>query len=66
MNQRIIQMITKKGFTNLFWADFKQAQKTNPQTTHIEIYEALEAEYTAEFQQRRYANFKSFRSRRDK
>lgn len=65
MNIRLIQMLTKQGFTNLFWNDLKKARKTNPKVTHEQIYEALEQEYQSEFKQRRYANFKSFRSRRD-
>jgi hypothetical protein len=59
-------MITKKGFTQLFWEDFKQLQNENNKITHAEVYEKLEIEYKSEFKQRRYSNFKSFRTRRDK
>ena len=65
MNARLIQMMTKKGFVALFWNDLKAMQKTNPKVTHEEVYEKMETEYQAEFKQRRYANFKSFRTRRD-
>lgn len=66
MSPRVIQMLSKQGYTNLFWSDLATARKTNPAITHREVYEAMEAEYTAETTQRRYASFESFKQRRDK
>jgi len=62
---RQIQMMTKTGFVDLFWSDLKALQKSSPAITHEQVYERMETEYTATFKQRRYANFKSFRVRRD-
>lgn len=65
LTDRIIQMMTKQGFVELFWKDFFNLQHKNRKITHQEVYERLEKEYLAATGQRRYANFKSFRVRRD-
>jgi hypothetical protein len=56
---RHIRMISRQGFIELFWEGLKDWQ------THEECYEALEREYKSAFGKRRYANFISFRRRRD-
>ena len=61
---RHIRMITKQGFIGLFWEELARARKVDDTVTHEQIYESLEAEYFAEFGQRRYSNFESFRSNR--
>lgn len=58
-------MLSKKGFVSLFWEDYARESRKNPNITHYDIYESLEKEYKKETGQRRYANFKSFRTRRD-
>jgi hypothetical protein len=58
-------MMTKTGFVSLFWDDLKTLQCKQPKITHAEVYERMEKEYSLAFNQRRYANFKSFRTRRD-
>jgi hypothetical protein len=63
---RYIQMLSKPGFTALFWDELKQQQHANPKITHAEVYELLEKEYQQATGQRRYANFSSFLRRRDK
>ena len=65
MNARIVQMLTKQGFTNIFWEELKLQQQKNPKITHQEVYEKLEQEYKSQTGQRRYASFRSFRNRRD-
>lgn len=65
MNHRAVQMLSKTGFTALFWTDLARARSGNPKITHQQVYEAMETEYKAEFNQRRYANFNSFLRRRD-
>lgn len=62
---RHIRMLTKKGFVELFWDEYKRLQRNNPTVTHEEVYNLLETEYQSATGQRRYANFKSFRARRD-
>lgn len=66
MNSRIIQMTTPKGFVSLFWTELKQARETDPNTTHEQVYEALETEYFKVVGIRRYSSFNSFRNCRDR
>lgn len=56
-----IQMLTRKGFTELFWKKFNSGNFKK----HEDAYEQLEIEYETEFGIRKYKNFKSFRRRRD-
>lgn len=66
ISPRHIRMMTKQGFISLFWEELAKSRKVDETTTHEQIYESLEREYYAEFNQRRYANFESFRSNRDR
>lgn len=65
LTDRQIQMLTKSGFVKIFWEDYAMLSNKNPSITHEQVYERLEKEYQAGTGQRRYANFKSFRTRRD-
>ena len=65
LTERQIQMLTKVGFIKLFWGDYSKLSKKDPTTTHEQVYELLEKEYMEGTGQRRYANFKSFRRKRD-
>jgi hypothetical protein len=65
LTDRQIQMLTKKGFVALFWKEYSEQMKKDPSVTHEQVYELLENEYQKGTGQRRYANFKSFRTRRD-
>lgn len=66
ISARSIRMLTKKGFSDLFWEDLKQLRKEDDSVTHEQVYELLESEYQREFGQRRYASFRSFRDNRDR
>lgn len=61
MTERIIRMIDKKGFCEVFW-ETVQSQKY---TTYEAAYEAVESEYKSVMGRRRYKNFQSFKRRRD-
>lgn len=63
---RHIRMMTKQGFTDLFFEELARRRKVDNTVTHEAVYEDLEAEYISVFCQRRYANFESFRSNRDR
>lgn len=58
-------MVTKRGFTDLFWEELIRLRKENDKVTHEEVYEMLENEYESTYGQRRYSSFQSFRVRRD-
>lgn len=66
LTQRVVQMLSKKGFVALFWADLKTARKTDPKATHEQVYNLLENEYRKATNQRRYSSFKSFLVVRDR
>lgn len=65
ISQRLIRMVTKRGFADLFWEDLIRLRKENDKVTHEEVYEMLEQEYEATYGQRRYSSYQSFRVRRD-
>lgn len=65
LTDRQIQMLSKQGFVALFWEDYGRLSRENEGVTHEQVYELLEEEYMKGTGQRRYANFKSFRTRRD-
>lgn len=66
ISARHIRMMTKQGFTDLFWEELARRRKIDFTITHEVVYEDLENEYIDIFKQRRYANFESFRSNRDR
>jgi hypothetical protein len=66
ISPRAIRMLTKQGFIGLFWEELAKQRKVEFTVTHEQVYESLESEYMAEFCQRRYANFESFISNRDR
>ena len=63
---RAIRMMTKQGFTDIFFETLERMKADDPATTHEQVYEILESEYYREFGQRRYASFRSFRDNRDR
>lgn len=62
LTDRMLRMMTKQGFTELFW---EELGKGGGDERHEDVYERLEREYVAAFGRRRYASFGSFRRRRD-
>lgn len=61
ITERILKMIERSGFIELFWEEVKKT----PNGTYEEVYERLEEEYKGAIGARRYANYDSFRRRRD-
>lgn len=66
ISPRAIRMINRRGFIDLFWEELARRRKVEQTVTHEQVYESLESEYYAEFRQRRYSNYESFRSNRDR
>ena len=60
MDIKIIALLTPEGFDQRFW---EVASKTK---TYKEAYELVEKEYEANFRQRRYSDYNSFRNCRDR
>ncbi len=61
ITERIIRMMDRKGFADLFWEEIK----TGKYVKHEDAYESMELEYFSVMGRRRYLNFKSFLRRRD-
>lgn len=61
ITERILKMIERTGFIELFWVEVRRT----PNITYEEVYERLEEEYVGAIGARRYANYDSFRRRRD-
>ena len=59
MDIKIIALLTPEGFDQRFW---EVASETK---TYKEAYELVEKEYEANFRQRRYSDYNSFRNCRD-
>jgi hypothetical protein len=57
---RIIRMITREGFCELFEEDLKKARKIDPTITYIEIFHLLNREFFLATTNYRYSNYKSF------
>tara|TARA_R100001443_G_scaffold23670_1_gene35853 strand:+ start:2580 stop:2780 length:201 start_codon:yes stop_codon:yes gene_type:complete len=60
MDIKIIALLTPEGFDQRFW---EVASETK---TYKEAYELVEKEYEANFRQRRYSDYNSFRNCRDR
>ena len=57
MNERAIQMMSVKGFNDLF----DEALQLNKSLTHSQIFEKLNSEYISVFGFSRYSSYDSFR-----
>ena len=60
MDIKIIALLTPEGFDQRFW---EVASETK---TYKEAYELVEKEYEANFRQRRYSDYNSYRNCRDR
>lgn len=60
---RIIRMITREGFCELFEEDLKKARKIDPNITYVEIFNCLNNEFYKTTTQTRYESYKSFTRR---
>lgn len=60
---RIIRMITREGFCELFEEDLKKARKIDPYITYIEIFHILNHEFLNYTGSYRYNSYRTFRRR---
>jgi hypothetical protein len=65
LDSEIIRMLTKKGFSDLFWQKLQEARKIDPCTTQEAIFNQLNQKYAAAIGCERYSSYDSFRRRRD-
>lgn len=58
---RLWRMVTRKGFTSLFWEELAERRRLNPATTRREVFEALNDLFEEEFGEPRYPSYDTFR-----
>lgn len=61
---RIIRMITREGFCELFEEDLKKAREIDSTITYFEVFNQLNNEYQLLTGIYRYSNYKNFSRRR--
>jgi hypothetical protein len=62
----VIRMLTKRGFTELFWERLQGERKTDPCISQESVFNALNEKYMKAIGCTRYSCFDSFRIVRDK
>jgi len=62
----IIRMLTKQGFTDLFWERLQEARKVEPCITQEAVFDMMNEKYLKVIGSTRYSCFDSFRIVRDK
>jgi len=62
----IIRMLTRQGFIDLFWENFKEARKTDPSTSQEAVFNILNEKYYNAIGCTRYSSYDSFRQRLNK
>ena len=62
----VLRMLTKKGFSDLFWERLREARKQDPCTTQEAVFDQMNEKYFASIGCTRYSCFDSFRIVRDK
>lgn len=59
--EEIKQMVARKGFIEVFWHRIREDRAAGLETPYRQIYEAMEAEYEAEYGVRRWRSYDAFR-----
>lgn len=58
---RVLRMMSKNGFVDLFWSDLAEAQREDPKATRKDVFDNMNAEYAEAIGELRYRDFESFR-----
>ena len=69
VDKDIFRMLTRQGFSDLFWQRLQEARKLNPAVTQKEVFDELNAKYYTATGIFRYSSYDSFRlanNRQDK
>lgn len=59
--EEIKQMVSRKGFIDVFWHRVQEDRAAGLETPYRAIYDAMEAEYEAEYRVRRWRSYDAFR-----
>jgi hypothetical protein len=65
IDERVIRMWTKEGFTELFWEEYIQKCKEDPEgkVTYEQVFDELNGLFFDAVGSHRYADYKSFQRR---
>ncbi len=66
MDSDVIRMLSKDGFTDLFWERLQEARKEDPCITQEAMFDALNNKYFKVIGCWRYSCYNSFRQVRDR
>ncbi|WP_322154989.1 hypothetical protein [Paratractidigestivibacter sp.] len=66
IDNEVYQMITRKGFIALFWAELAESRRNDPTVTYEQVFQKLNERYLQEFGEPRYRSYEAFRKDRDK
>jgi hypothetical protein len=66
VDSEVIRMLTKKGFSDLFWEKLREARKTDNSTSQESVFNNLNEKYLKAIGCDRYSSFDSFRKCRDR
>jgi len=61
IDARVIRMLTRQGFIDLFWEELQAARKENPGVTREEVFDSMNQAYYAAIGMHRYIDYDSFR-----
>lgn len=60
IDARVIRMLTRQGFIDLFWEEFQEKRKENPAVTREEVFDGLNEEYLRVTGMYRYIDYDCF------
>jgi len=63
IDSTLIRMLTKQGFTEVFWEEYCIRLKSDSSITREEVFDQLNKKYFDTFGSYRYSSYDSFRRR---
>lgn len=63
---RVYQMVTRRGFVDLFWRTLTERRHQDATVTYEQVYRELNELYLQEFGEPRYRSYEAFRKDRDR
>jgi hypothetical protein len=61
VDEQIIRMFTREGFTEVFWEELLQQRKTNPKISEKAVFDSLNQKFYNVFREFRYSSYDSFK-----
>ena len=61
IDARVIRMLTRQGFIDLFWEELQSARKENPCVSREQVFESMNQAYFSAIGMYRYIDYDSFK-----